>query len=243
MRIFLHPAFILHSRPYRETSVLLELLTHEHGRLSAIAKGVRTSRSQLKSLLQPFTPLLMSWQGKGELMTLIGAEANGCATPLKGDCLLSGLYLNELLMRVLPKFDAQPQLYTNYQNTLLELQGSRLEQKALRLFEKKLLEELGYGIPLNSVAKTLTAFTAENYYRFHPEHGFEHCEADDKADMAVFLGKSLLAIAAEQLQEENCLRDCKRLMRLALAPLLGQRPLQSRKLYLAPANKNEVETE
>jgi DNA repair protein RecO (recombination protein O) len=220
MRIFLHPAFILHSRPYRETSVLLDLLTHEHGRISAVAKGVRTSRSHLKSLLQPFTPLLISWQGKSELVTLTGAEPNGCSTQLKRECLLSGLYLNELLMRVVPKFDPQPQLYTNYQKTLIELQGSRLEQKALRLFEKKLLEELGYGIPLKYVAKTQTSFMAEKYYRFHPEHGFEHCELEDECDIEVFLGKSLLAIAAEQLEDDICLRDCKRLMRLALAPLI-----------------------
>jgi DNA repair protein RecO (recombination protein O) len=243
MRIFLHPAFILHSRPYRETSVLLDLFTQEHGRLTAVAKGVRTSRSRLKSMLQPFTPLLMSWQGKGELVTLTGVEPNGCCTPLKGECLLSGLYLNELLMRVLHKFVPQPQLYTNYQETLIELQGSRLEQKALRLFEKKLLEELGYGIPLKYVAKTQTNFALENYYRFHPEHGFEHCESDDKGETSVFLGKSLIAIDAEQLDDETCLRDCKRLMRLALAPLIGQRPLQSRKLYLLAANKNEVGTE
>src|ERR1700722_1412373 len=103
MRIALQPAYILHNRPYRETSVLLDLLTYEHGRVTAIAKGVRQSRSRLKSILQSFTPLLISWQGKGELVTLVATEPNGCPTRIKGECLLSGLYLNELLMRVLPK--------------------------------------------------------------------------------------------------------------------------------------------
>jgi DNA repair protein RecO (recombination protein O) len=245
MRITLQPAFILHSRPYRETSVLVDILTHEHGRLTAVARGVRTSKSRLKSLLQPFVPLLVSYQGSGELAMLTGAEPNGVSVQIRGDCLLGGLYINELLMRVLPKFDPQPLLYTNYQNTLLELQRDYLEQKVLRLFEKNLLEELGYGIPLKYDAKTQAEFVAEEHYRFHPEHGFELCNAKDKTEVSVFSGKSLLAIAADMLEEENCLRDCKRLMRLAMAPLLGERPLQSRKLYLLArkTDTSEVNTE
>jgi DNA repair protein RecO (recombination protein O) len=241
MRITLQPAFILHSRPYRETSLILDILTAEHGRIAAVAKGVRTSKSRLKALLQPFTPLLISWQGKGELVALIGAEPNGTLTRIKGACLLSGLYLNELLMRVLPKYDPQPGLYTNYQNTLIELQGDALDQKALRLFEKKLLEELGYGLQLKHDAKTQSDFDTGQFYRFHAEHGFEICAADEQGEVCVFSGKSLLAIAAECLEEEECLRDSKRLMRLALAPLIGQRPLQSRKLYLLAVDKPEVE--
>lgn len=245
MRINLQPAFVLHHRPYRETSVILDLFTQEHGRISAVARGVRQSRSHLKSLLQPFVPLLVSWQGKGELMALTGAEAHGQPIRMAGECLFSGLYLNEVLMRLLPKHDANAQLYTIYHNTLLELQGAHLLQKTLRLFEKKLLEELGYGLQLNHDAGSKENFDAEKYYRFHPEHGFELCADLDSQCSADFSGKSLLALAVEQLDDEASLRDAKRLMRLAMAPLLGQYPLNSRKLYSQPFSiqKEEVETE
>lgn len=231
MRITLQPAFVLHSRPYRETSVLLDLFAQDHGRITVIARGVRQNQSRLKPLLQPFIPLLISWHGKGELGTLTTAEANGYQTRLQGECLLSGLYLNELLMRVLPKFDPQPQLYTIYQNTLIELQADSLQQKTLRLFEKKLLDELGYGLQLKHDVASRNPFSPDKYYHFHAEHGFELCEENVLVTVNVFSGKSLLALAAEQLTDENSLRDAKRLMRLAMAPLLGQHQLNSRKLY------------
>jgi DNA repair protein RecO (recombination protein O) len=233
MRITLQPAFVLHHRPYRETSLLLDLFTPEHGRISAVARGVRQTRSKWRSILQPFIPLMISWQGKTELMTLVSAETNGLAGRLQGECLLSGLYLNEILMRLLQKHDPHPQLYTIYQQTLLELQSSRLEQKTLRLFEKKLLDELGYGLQLMHEVSEGQPFQTEKYYRFHPEHGFEiYCGAESVVlPLNVFAGKSLLALAAEQLDDVSCLRDAKRLMRLALTPLLGQGKLHSRRLF------------
>jgi DNA repair protein RecO (recombination protein O) len=248
MRITLQPAFVLHSRPYRETSVLLDLFTAEYGRVAAIAKGVRQKRSRLKPLLQPFIPLLVSWYGKGELVTLQAAEPNGYQARLVGECLFSGLYLNELLTKVLPKFDAQAQLYTIYQKTLIELQGERLQQKVLRLFEKKLLEELGYGLQLSHDVSTRSDFAADKYYSYHPEHGFELCEDALPIQALRFLGKSLIALANEQLEDDECLRDAKRLMRLAMTSLLGQYQLNSRKLYVQAdvhpiAIPDEMETE
>jgi DNA repair protein RecO (recombination protein O) len=232
MRINLEPTFVLHSRHYRETSVLLDLFTQHHGRIGVIAKGVRSKKSHLKSLLQPFVPLLVSWQGRGELGTLVGAEPQGYFHELSGESLLSGLYLNELLIRVLHKFDPQPNLYTIYQHTLLELQDPGSIQKTLRLFEKKLLEELGYGLQLQHAVPSGTTIEEDQYYKFHFEQGFECCGELDKGTVSVFSGKSLLAIAADELNDDMSLRDCKRLMRLALSPLLGKNPLQSRKLYL-----------
>lgn len=228
MRIFLQPAFILHQRPYRETSVLLDIFTQEYGRISIIARGVRTARSRWRGLLQPFIPLLLSWQGKTELMVLVSAEANGAPIHLRGNCLLSGFYLNELLVRLLHKSDPSPTLYTIYYDTLIELQKGQLQQKTLRLFEKKLLTELGYELQLQA-----NAFLAEKWYQFFPEQGFKLYEAiiTEKKEM-FFSGKSLLAFAMEQLEDEEALRDAKRLMRLALAPLLGAYPLHSRKLFV-----------
>jgi DNA repair protein RecO (recombination protein O) len=242
MRIALQPAFVLHHRPYRETSVLLDLFTQEHGRMTAVAKGVRQSRSRTRSLLQPFVPILVSWQGKGELATLHTVESNGYPTRVVGDCLLSGLYLNELLMRVLHKHDPHPELYTIYQNTLLELQSADLQQKTLRLFEMKLLDELGYGLQLQHDASSQDSFSEDLYYRFHPEYGFERCQEGEPLTVMVFSGKSLLQLAAEDLNDEESLRDAKRLMRIVMAPILGQYQLRSRQLFMRK-DKEEAKVE
>lgn len=241
MRILLQPSFILHHRPYRETSVLLDVLTENYGRISLIAKGVRTARSRLRSFIQPFIPLLLSWNGKGELMTMYSVEANGAPLMIKGDCLLSGFYLNELLVKVLQKQDPCPRLYTIYHHTLIELQGSILKQHVLRLFEKKLLEELGYGLQLTHDFRTGKVILADCFYQYYPEHGFEQVEKSSNMVVAgkelqekssiIVAGKSLLALAKEQLDDPDILFETKRLMRLALGSLLGYQPLQSKKLF------------
>lgn len=233
MQISLQPAFVLHSRPYRETSLIVDLLTKDYGRISVIARGVRTSRSKTKSLLQPFVPVIASWYGKHELMTLSSVEPHGLPIRLQGDCLLSAFYLNELLIRVLHKHDAHAQLYTIYHETLVELQHHELQPKTLRIFEKKLLEEIGYGLQLQYDVPDGRLITAEQQYCFYSEQGFKVFQGEDNIPKAwIFSGKSLLAIAQENLVDPECLKDAKRLMRLALAPLLGTQPLQSRKLFL-----------
>ena len=147
---------------------------------------------------------------------------------LREACLLSGFYLNELLVRLLQKHDPHPQLYTIYRHTLLELHDAELQQKTLRLFEKKLLAELGYGLQLDQ-----TQFEVGNHYRYFPEQGFVLCdEIETEPKYMIFSGENLLAIATEQFDDEATLKDAKRLMRLTLAPLLGPQPLQSRKLFM-----------
>ncbi len=232
MRISLSPAFILHHRAYRETSLLLDVFSEHHGRITLIAKGVRKSRSRLHALLQPFFPLLLSWQGKSELMTLQAVEPQGLPIQLIGECLLSGFYLNELLIRLVQKQDPHPELYTIYHRTLLELERVELQQKHLRLFEKKLLEELGYGLQLQHAIPDSKAFLADRLYRFYPELGFELCDSNEgESQEMIFLGKSLIALATEQLENAESLRDAKRLMRIALRELLGTQPLHSRRLF------------
>ncbi len=221
MRVSLAPAFILHRRPYGETSYLLDVLTEDHGRISLIAKGVRKSKSSHKAILQPFVPLLLSWQGKTELMTMTGAEANGAGLHLQGDCLLAAFYINEILNYLLLKQDPHPKLYTIYAHTLVELQTMPLQQRILRLFEKKLLEELGYGIWRND-------FEADGFYRFYPESGFVRCA--DGID--TFSGKMLLDLALEKLEEEGLLKEAKRLMRVLFKPLLNGRELKSKELFI-----------
>ncbi len=231
MRINLEPAFILHTRPYRETSFLLEVFAKEHGRISLIARGARKHKS--KSLLQPFIPLLLSWQGKSELMTLQTIEPQTGFGRLKGDGLLSGFYLNELLMRLLQKHDPYPQLYTIYHHTLLKLAQMPFQEEVLRLFEKKLLEELGYGLQLRHDVQNGEPLVAERFYRFYPEQGFIRSERwSEDISPLLFSGKSLLALAEEQWTDKELLKEAKRLMRAALLAILGSKPLHSRKLFI-----------
>lgn len=233
-RITLEPAYVLHRRPYRETSFLVELFTEQHGRVAVVARGVRKPRSSTQGLLQPFIPLLISWSGKGELMTLTEVELGGEMTMLQGDCLFAGFYLNELLMGLLQKWDAHPALYAFYQYTVQALQTKQLEQKVLRRFEKFLLDELGYG--LFSADSGDELFDLDKYYRFVPEHGFVISELGEhaKASTSIFSGKSLAAIANEEWDNEECIQDAKRLMRSVLMPLLNGKQLESRKLFAVP---------
>ncbi len=154
-RVTLHPVFILHTRPFRDTSLLVDALTTEYGRISVLARGVRTARTPLRGILQPFVPLLMSWSGKGELVSMSKVEAVGLPYSLQGKALISGFYLNELIMRLLHRYDPHPILYDAYQQALLGLQQKTTIELVLRLFEKCLLKELGYGLQLEGVLQNV----------------------------------------------------------------------------------------
>lgn len=233
----LQPAYILHRRAYRETSFLLDVFSQEHGRFSAIAKGVRKAKSASQGLLQPFVPLLVSWVGRGELMTLTHAEACGPIQSLQGDRLFTGFYLNELLTILMQKWDAQAAIFSLYTDVIAALQSDVLNEKALRLFEKKLLEELGYGLLLKKDNALLDKIDPAKHYRFVPDHGFVETPFKDESSgiAAVFSGQSLLAIADENWDIENCMQDAKRLSRYLLRPLIGQRTIHSRKLFVVPS--------
>jgi len=230
MGVALQPAFVLHRRPYRETSWIVELFSQDHGRVAVVARGIRKARSRSAALLQPFMPLLVSWQGKGELQNLSQVEAGAEQPALSGKNLRCGFYLNELLMRLLPKQDPHARLFTVYRQTLENLQGPVCE-KTLRLFEKNLLMEIGYGLPLWEEQQ----FKNEESYRFSAEHGFLPCSALESksaimARSGVFSGKTLNALLTENFEDSLCLQEIKRLMRFVLATLLG-RPLESRSLF------------
>lgn len=229
-RVLLQPAYVLHRRSYRETSFLVEIFTPEQGRLTVVARGARQSRSATQGLLQPFIPLLVSWAGKNELMALSHIEANGALKHLQGECLFAGLYLNELLMCLLQKWDAHAGLYEAYEKAITALQTNVLDQTILRSFEKYLLEELGYGLLPKSEVSLHNMFSPDQFYRFTPEQGFVVSEPVSQPN--IFSGKSLIAIAKENWLESETVSDAKRLTRLVLAPLLGARPLYSRKLFM-----------
>ncbi|MBP9727031.1 MAG: DNA repair protein RecO [Gammaproteobacteria bacterium] len=220
--------FILHRYPYRETSVILECFLQHHGRISIIAKGVRTERSPLKGLLQPFTPLHFNACGKSQLKTLTLAETVGSPILLKGVPLMSAWYMNELLMRLLPKEEHNSHLYFTYHATLLALENANALEKSLRIFEKNLLEALGYELPLTHDANSRHAIIYDHYYQFVPEHGF--IQAEKKEGVDIFIGEDLQAIANDQFANPKALQAAKRLMRLAIRPLLGGKPLKTREL-------------
>jgi DNA repair protein RecO (recombination protein O) len=241
-RVTLQSAYVLHRRAYLENSFLVELFTPEYGRLTVIAKSVRKPRSATQGLIQPFIPLLVSWVGKGELMTLSHIEAKGAVKQLQGKCLFAGLYLNELLIGLLQKWDAYPHLFKTYAQTIVALQMEVLEQKILRSFEKYLLEELGYGLLPKTENALHNIFFPEKYYRFIPEQGWVISELGEAtlAKSAIFSGKNLLAIAKEDWHTEVVLQDAKRLIRLMLSPLLEGRPIHSRRLFLNIIKENDT---
>lgn len=231
----LQPAYVLHTRPYRETSGLIELLTFEEGRLCALAKGLRRRNSPLQGL-QPFTPLLVSYVGnRSNLVTLQQSEISDPIfnTPLKGRALLAGFYLNEILMRLLPRADPYPELFKTYQQTLQGLQSDETKMEPLlRGFEKNVLKQLGYGLELARELSTGIPVEPDRYYSFDLEHGVV-AVADYHPHAPVFKGSSVLALHHEIWENDPAaIQDAKRLMRRAFAPLLGDKPLKSRELFV-----------
>lgn len=226
-RIDQQPAFVLHRRPYRNTSLLLDLLSPDHGRLALVARGVRGPRSRLAALLQPFVPLRVSWSGKSDLLRLHTAEEDGPPTPLPSARLLSGLYLNELLLKLLPRADAHPGLFAVYAHTLQALAVADDEEAVLRLFEKQLLDELGYGLSLIRSADG-APIRPELTYRYVLEQG-PVLATISEAGIPIS-GAALLALHCSMPIIPEHRQAIKRLMRAVITHLLHGRSLQSREL-------------
>jgi DNA repair protein RecO (recombination protein O) len=228
MRVELQPAYILHTRPFSDTSLILDCLTADHGRLSLVAKGARTSKSRQRQLCQPFGALLLSWQGKSSLKTLTSIESRGLPLHLQGDYLFSGLYLNELLTRVVPEHDSCPEIYQSYEVAIHQLAQKDALEPVLRAFELRMLEDLGYHLDLTFDAEGVE-LQPDNLYQWWPEQGWR--VASDTIAAPVYLGLHLLALRAEDYRDEHTLRLAKHLTRMLFKPILGNRPLESRKLF------------
>lgn len=242
-RVECQSAYVLHSRAYRNTSVIIELLTAQYGRIGLVARGVRKAKSRQQGLLQPFQHLSVSWLMATELGTLISVEADGVLSWLQGSALVSGLYVNELLMRLLHRDDPHPQVFACYQRLLLSLAAqqtlpdSTVVERALRLFEKNTLSELGYGLQLEYEAENGRKIEDALNYRYIPDWGPVRCHergsshGQSSSAGVVVAGRSLRALACDSLDDHDSLRDAKRLMRSLLHHCLGGRPLKSRELY------------
>ncbi len=228
----LTPAWVLHRRPYGDSSFLLELFTLDLGRVSAIARGVRRKArgGAVNGLAQPFTPLLVALGGRGELQTLRQVEAAGAASMLMGQRLFSGLYVNELVLRLLPRFDPMPDLFAMYSQAINGLVEDELE-RVLRPFELQLLMDIGYNLEIDSDCFGETLET-QHYYILDPERGLVMTEG--ATSEGLILGAHLKKLSAlrrsgEDLDEQSR-QLLKKLTRLALAHRLGPRPLRSRAL-------------
>lgn len=236
MRIAGEPAYVLHHRAYSETSLLLEVFTRQHGRLGLIAKGARSSRSPLRGLLAPFQPLLLSFSGKGELPVVTGAEPEGIAHALAGEGLYCGFYLNELMMRLTARYDAHERLFDVYRATLAGLVAGGDASPVLRIFEKNLLGEVGYGLMLDCEAAAGPALVPDGQYDYRPELGpivIKDSTPDAPITGVRVSGVTLIALARERFDDAASLREARTLLRACLARHLGERPLESRRLMQA----------
>lgn len=222
------PAFVLHTYPYRETSLIVETLTQQFGRVALLAKGARRPRSAVRGLLMAFQPLTLSWFGKRELRTLKNAEWQGGQPPLAGSALMCGFYLNELILKLLPRDDPHPQLFLHYQATLRELGAGAAQSPVLRRFEKRLMQELGYALMLEKDAQDDAPIEPQTTYFYELEHGpVRQSQAQNSVQLR---GKTLLDMACDDYSDPATLAQAKQLMRGLISHHLGSENLQTRQL-------------
>lgn len=230
------PVFVLHTYPFKETSLVVELFTRELGRIAAVAKGARRPRSAMRGMLQSFQPLLATWSGKNELRNLHSLDWDEGLLLLQGQSLMCGFYMNELMLRLLPREDAHEALFDYYAQTLRELsKSSRKSQDTaitLRRFELKMLQEMGYAVPLEIDAEDAPISSEQSYF-YVPERGACHPRTKSKQQNGVQLsGKTLLDMASDQYIDLQTQLQSKQLMRVLLGHYLGDKPLHTRQLLI-----------
>lgn len=225
------PSYVLHTQPYKETSLLVEVLTRDHGRFTLVARGARRPRSDLRGLLLPFQPLQLSWFGKSELRTLHVADWRGGVPQFAGERLVCGYYLNELVLRLAPRDDPAPELFKLYDRGVRTLAGDETFSNVLRRFELDLLALLGYAPTLAADAAG-QAIAPELHYLCRFGEPPQRVAAIERppARSCVLPGASLLALATGDLTQAQTRRDARLLTRVLLDELLGQQPLATREL-------------
>ena len=225
--------YVLHTYPFKETSLVVELFARDFGRVATTAKGARRPRSAMRGMLQAFQPMLATWSGKLELKTLHSLEWNGVLLLLQGEALMCGFYLNELLLRLLPREDPHEALFEYYADTLKILAISHDLATTLRRFELKFLQELGYAIPLHVDANDMPVLM-QQHYRYEAEHGaYPLRGALTRHENGVQLsGKTLIDMSNDDYRDEQTQQQSKQLMRYLLAHYLGDKPLHTRQLLI-----------
>ena len=222
-------AYVLHLHPYSETSLVVDVFTRDHGRVPLLARGARRPRSAMRGMLMSFQPLELGWFGGGEVKTLAKAEWLGGMPLLGGRCLLLGYYLNELLLKMLPREDAHGALFDAYASALRALAEGGADAPELRRFEKTLLKELGYGLTLDVDMDSGQPVVAEGAYTYLIERGPVKVGAGETATVS---GKTLLDMAADDYADPRTRLESRQLMRQLIAHHLGGKPLQSRRVFM-----------
>ncbi|HEY5806514.1 MAG TPA: DNA repair protein RecO [Povalibacter sp.] len=234
-RIQLQPAYVLHHRPYRDTSRILELFTRDHGKVTVFARGARGGAGKgasMMSMLQPFNQLLVSWSAGTEAGTLTAAEFDGTYSALPPDRLMSGCYLNELLLNLFARHDTHTDVFELYARAIQSLKAALDPLPVLRVFEKRLLESLGYGLALHHDAVSSLPIDPARTYHYRLEQGA--VATHDVAEGAlVFAGQTLVSLAREDLSDAVICQDARRLLRAALDRILEGRELKSRQVMMA----------
>ena len=226
----LEPAIVLHTRAFKETSLIVEILSKEFGRIAFTAKGARRPRSSLRGMLLPFQSLQATWSGRQELKTLHNIEWSNAFLTIEGDALVCGFYLNELIMRLVPKDDPYPKLYDFYNNTIQELTSNKFLSVTLRRFELRLLQELGYQVPLNKdIHGGIIDPDKKYFYQVESGPSFNRT-FNDQIPVA---GKTLLDMAADNYEDIKTERQSKQLMRYLINHYIGDKPLHSKQLFMA----------
>ena len=226
------PAYVLHTSPFRETSLIVEVFSRDFGRIALLARGARRPRSAIRGLMMAFQPLEVAWAGKGEVLNLMKAEWQGGLPLLAGEALFCGYYLNELLMYLLPREDAHERLFASYSEMLARLaadSSGKVREADLRSFEKSLLQELGYGLTLNHDSEG-QPILADAFYTYRMEQGpvrLEHAEAAAQ----VVKGKTLLDLEAEDFSDPRSRREANALMRTLMAYYLAGKEIETRKIF------------
>lgn len=226
------PAYVLHTYPFRETSLIVEVFSRDFGRMALLARGARRPRAAIRGLLMAFQPLEIAWAGKGEVLTLMKAEWQGGQPLLAGEALFCGYYLNELLMHLLPREDPHERLFERYGEMLVHLAADpqgKVREADLRRFEKALLQELGYGLTLNHDSDG-APITADAHYTYRMEQGPVRLEHDAGAAQVVS-GKTLLDLEAEDFSDPRSRQESKALMRTLMAYYLAGKELETRKIF------------
>ena len=224
--------FVLHTAPYKETSLLVDLFAKQFGRIRCVAKGYRRpNKKGGTQTLFPHTEHHFSWQGRGDLKTLTQAETLQTPRFLKNECLYAGLYVNELLYRLLHEHDPHEFLFEQYKLFLCQLNNGELDQRNLRRLELSMLESLGYGLNLSTDAETGFPVDPSSFYRYVPEHGLIKTKQLDATSTSEYLGKDLVSLSRDDLSEISTLRVAKALLRSVIDFYLDGRQLHSRELY------------
>ena len=224
------PSYVLHSYPYRESSLILEAYTRDHGRVALMARGARRPKSGLRGMLLAFQPLLVSWTGRSELKTLVAAEWEGTYAPLRGEALICGFYLNELLLKLLARGDPHERLYSAYREVLAALAAAGDHAALLRRFELSLLGELGYAVLLDREADNGAPIAAEQRYVYVMERGPLPAAGRAPANGVELSGQTLLDMRHGNFSSSATQQQSKVLMRTLIDHHLGNQTLHTRQL-------------